>query len=70
MLTIASTAQLMWRLRLRPAKGLLHAALEFEKMLGAKVPTIPPDADLTGGQAIAIMRETSFSSFPGLQTKA
>jgi len=44
--------------------------LEFEKLMGAKVPTIPPDADLTGAQAIAIMRESSFSLFPGLQTKA
>ncbi len=50
-------------------KGMLHAVLAFEKMMGAKVPTIAPDADLTGAQAIAIMREGSFNLFPGLQTK-
>jgi phospholipase C len=50
-------------------KGVLHAILEFEKVLGASVPTIPPDADLTGAQAMKIMRETAFSLFPGLQTK-
>jgi phospholipase C len=50
-------------------KGLLHSVLEFEKALGAKVPTIPPDDDLTGAQAVAIMRESAFSLFPGLQTK-
>lgn len=50
-------------------KGLLHGVLEFEKMLGAKVPTISPDADLTGAQGLAIMREGSFNLFPGLQNK-
>jgi hypothetical protein len=39
-------------------------------MMGAKVPTIAPDADLTGAQAVAIMREGAFKLFPGLQTKA
>jgi hypothetical protein len=37
--------------------------------MGAKVPTIPPDADLTGAQAVAIMRDTAFGLFPGLQSK-
>jgi phospholipase C len=50
-------------------KGMLHAVLEFEKALGAQVPTIPPDADLTGAQAVAIMRDASFSLFPGLRVK-
>jgi phospholipase C len=50
-------------------KGILHAILEFEKAIGAKMPTIPPDADLTGAQAVAIMRESAFNLFPGLQTK-
>jgi hypothetical protein len=48
---------------------MLHAVLEFKKAMGAKVPTVPPDADLTGAQAVAIMRESAFSLFPGLQTK-
>jgi phospholipase C len=51
-------------------KGMLQAVLEFEKLLGAKVPTIAPDADLTGAQAVNIMRESAFNLFPGLQTKA
>jgi phospholipase C len=48
-------------------KGLLHASLAFEKTLGARVPTIPPDADLTGAEAVAIIRDTAFSLFPGLR---
>jgi hypothetical protein len=48
---------------------VLHAVLEFERLLGAQVPTIPPDADLTGAQAMNIMRETAFNLFPGLQPK-
>jgi hypothetical protein len=51
-------------------KGMLHGVLAFEKMMGAKMPTIAPDADLTGAQAVAIMREGAFNLFPGLQTKA
>jgi phospholipase C len=51
-------------------KGILHAVLAFEKSMGARMPTMPPDADLTGAQAVAIMREGSFSLFPGLRAKA
>jgi phospholipase C len=51
-------------------KGLLHAVLEFEKRLGARVPTIPADAKLTGAQATEIMRNGAFELFPGLRTKA
>jgi phospholipase C len=50
--------------------GMFRAALAFEKMLGAKVPTIAPDASLTGAQATAIMRDTSYGLFPGLRVKA
>ena len=50
--------------------GIFHAVLEYEKMLGARVPTIAPDAPLTGAQATAIMRDTAFGLFPGLRTKA
>ena len=42
-------------------KGMLHGVLAFEKMMGAKVPTITPDADLTGAQAVAVMREGAFN---------
>jgi phospholipase C len=49
-------------------KGMLFAVLEFEKMLGAKVPTIPRDTDITGAQAVEIMRNVSFNLFPGLRT--
>jgi phospholipase C len=50
-------------------KGMLHAVLEFEKRLGARVPTIPADAKLTGAQATDIMRNGAFELFPGLRTK-
>ncbi|MGB8908069.1 MAG: alkaline phosphatase family protein [Candidatus Cybelea sp.] len=49
-------------------KAMLHAALEFEKMLGAKVPTIPDDVTITGAQAVDIMRNTAFNLFPGLRS--
>jgi hypothetical protein len=49
------------------SKGLLHAMLEFEKSLGARVPVIPPD--VTGAQAVDLMRNASFTLFPGLRTK-
>jgi phospholipase C len=51
-------------------KAMLHGVLEFEKAMGAKVPALPTDADLTGAQAVALMRDASFSLFPGLRTKA
>jgi phospholipase C len=51
-------------------KGILHAVLEFEKSLGARVPAISPDANVTGAEAVAIMRDTAFDLFPGLRTKA
>jgi phospholipase C len=50
-------------------KGMLHAALAFEKLLGAPVPTIPPDTELTGAQALNIMRDAAFDLFPGLRAK-
>ena len=46
------------------------AVLEFEKHLGARVPTITADAKLTGAQATDIMRNGAFELFPGLRTKA
>jgi hypothetical protein len=48
---------------------MLHAVLEFEKSLGARVPVIPPDATLTGAQAVNIMRDNAFQLLPGLRTK-
>jgi phospholipase C len=50
-------------------KALLHAALEYEKFLGAHVPTISPDTEMTGAQALDLMRNTAFGLFPGLRTK-
>jgi phospholipase C len=49
--------------------GILRAVLEFEKHLGARVPTISADARLTGAQATDIMRAGAFDLFPGLRTK-
>jgi phospholipase C len=51
-------------------KAILHASLAFDRSLGAKVPTISPDAQLTGAEAVDIMRDTSFRLFPGLRPKA
>lgn len=48
-------------------KAMFFAILEFEKMLGAKVPAIPKDTDLTGAQAEDIMRNMSLNLFPGLR---
>jgi hypothetical protein len=50
-------------------KALLHGMLAFEKTWGASVPTISPEAKLTGAEAINIIRDSSLRLFPGLQTK-
>jgi phospholipase C len=50
-------------------KGMFHAILAFEKMVGARIPTIPPDSTITGAQATDIMRDVSFGLFPGLRAK-
>jgi len=47
--------------------ALLGAVLEFEKMLGAKVPAIPKDTTITGAAAMALMRNAGFKLFPGLR---
>lgn len=49
-------------------KGLFFGILECEKMLGAKVPPIPKDTDITGAQAVDIMRNIAFNLFPGLHS--
>ncbi len=51
-------------------KGIFHAALAFEKMLGARVPDFPPDVELTGAEAMLVLRSSSLQLFPGLQSKA
>jgi hypothetical protein len=38
-------------------------------MLGAHVPLISADADITGAQAIGMLRDIAFDLFPGLRTK-
>jgi phospholipase C len=50
-------------------RGILHAVLEFEKSLGARVPAISPDTNVTGAEAVAIMRDSAFDLFPGLRTR-
>jgi phospholipase C len=51
-------------------KSAFLGVLEAEKMLGAKVPPIDQDTDITGAQAVDIMRNLSFELFPGLRAKA
>jgi phospholipase C len=46
--------------------GIFRAALAFEKTLGAHVPDFPPDTQLTGAEAIEVIRDISFRLFPGL----
>ncbi|HEX9169100.1 MAG TPA: alkaline phosphatase family protein [Roseiarcus sp.] len=50
-------------------KAILRAGLEYEKMLGAHVPVISADTDITGAQAISMLRDIAFDLFPGLRTK-
>ncbi|MGJ7507599.1 alkaline phosphatase family protein [Variovorax sp. GT1P44] len=49
-------------------KALVHSMLALEKSLGAAVPTVAPDANLTGAEAIAMIRDDAFKLFPGLRT--
>jgi phospholipase C len=49
-------------------KGVFFAILAFEKSLGAKVPEISRDADITGAQAEDIIRNNAFDIFPGLRS--
>jgi phospholipase C len=51
-------------------KGIFFGILAFEKSLGAKVPDIPRDTDITGAQAQEIMRNMSLDIFPGLRKRA
>ena len=48
-------------------KGIFFAILAFEKSLGAKVPEISRDTDITGAQAQEIIRNMSLEIFPGLR---
>ena len=51
-------------------KGIFHAATAFEKMLGAHVPDFPPGIELTGAEAMQILRDSSFQLIPGLRSTA
>jgi phospholipase C len=48
-------------------KGIFFGILAFEKSLGAKVPEISRDTDMTGAQAQEIIRNMSLEIFPGLR---
>jgi phospholipase C len=48
-------------------KGIFFGVLAFEKSLGAKVPEISRDTDITGAQAQEIIRDMSLEIFPGLR---
>jgi phospholipase C len=48
-------------------KGIFFGILAFEKSLGAKVPEISRDTDITGAQAHEIIRNMSLEIFPGLK---
>jgi phospholipase C len=49
-------------------KGLLFNLLEFEKSMGATVPELSKDDDITIAQADEIVRNATYSIFPGLRT--
>ena len=48
-------------------KGIFFGILAFEKSLGAKVPEISRDTDITGAHAQEIIRNMSLEIFPGLR---
>jgi phospholipase C len=48
-------------------KSIFFGILAFEKSLGARVPEISRDSDITGAQAEDIMRDMSLDIFPGLR---
>ncbi|HEV3091880.1 MAG TPA: alkaline phosphatase family protein [Candidatus Cybelea sp.] len=48
-------------------KGVFFGILAFEKSLGAKVPEISRDTNITGAQAHDIIRNMSLEIFPGLR---
>jgi phospholipase C len=50
-------------------KSLFFSLLAFEKAMGGKVPTISKDAPITALQADEIVRNASYSIFPGLRPK-
>ena len=51
-------------------KAVFLGILECEKMLGAKVPAVSHDTDITGARAVEIMRNLAFSLFPRLRGDA
>jgi phospholipase C len=51
-------------------KSVFFAILEFEKSLGGTVPAIAKDEPITVAQADQIIRNASFSIFPGLRPNA
>ena len=51
-------------------KAIFFGILAFEKSLGAKVPTISRDTDITGAQAQEIIRNMALDIFPGLRRTA
>jgi phospholipase C len=50
-------------------KSLFFSLLAFEKAMGGKVPTISKDAPITAAHADEIVRNASYSIFPGLRSK-
>lgn len=51
-------------------KAVFFGILAFEKSLGAKVPAISRDTDITGAQAQDIMRNMALNIFPGLRSSS
>lgn len=49
-------------------KAILFACLGLGKALGQPVPDIQPDADIKGGEAVAMVRDMFFNVFPGLRS--
>jgi phospholipase C len=51
-------------------KSLFFSLLAFEKSMGGTVPDIAKDATITAAQADTIVRNASYSIFPGLRVKS
>ena len=49
------------------AQTLIGAVLTLGKLMGATVPQLPPDAVITGAEAIATLQETLGDLFPAMR---
>ena len=49
-------------------QALLHGVLTLGKLMGVTVPEVPPDAVITGAQAIAMSHDVLGDLFPAMRS--